>query len=243
MASDLGGFGDCLRGCLFVFNIIFWLIGIAVLAVGIWIVVDSENFTKTVLEHLNEEVQNSLGASSEESVRVLGYIAIALGGVILILGFLGCCGAWKKNTCLLGFFFVLLVLIVIILIVVAILVFVYSDKIKGWVEDAMEKEIKDEKEDGLMAYLHEKYDCCGIQDSVGGICTQNYPPTVSCGMDSRNCTTGCLDPMWEDFHSMKLGLGISLFVAGFLALVGAILSIILCFAIRSTERQYGPSSY
>ena len=116
------------RGWLFCFNKIILLFGMAAIGFGIWIVVDSDNFAKTVFDRLNEDNYNSFGASS---VRIVGYLSIALGGAFFILAFVGCCGALKQDACLLRFFFILLVLIVIILIVFGILVFVYSDNIKG----------------------------------------------------------------------------------------------------------------
>ncbi|XP_042588533.1 tetraspanin-1-like [Cyprinus carpio] len=58
---------------MFLFNGIIFLAGAAILGVGIWVKVDSG------------------------CVERVGYLLIAVGAVLVILGFLGCCGAIRKK--------------------------------------------------------------------------------------------------------------------------------------------------
>lgn len=74
----------------------FWLqlAGAAVLGVGIWVKVDSGsilNFLQNV-----EQAPSELG-----QLLNVGYLLIAVGAVLLILGFLGCCGAIRESKCML----------------------------------------------------------------------------------------------------------------------------------------------
>ena len=234
MASGLGGCASCIKYCLFAFNLLFWLIGCALVGVGIWIVVDSKKFIEILTQNVSTDVQNTLGASSEDAVRILGIVAIVVGGVILILGFLGCCGAIRESQVLLSIFFAFLLIIFLILITIGILVFVYSDKLQTWLRDAMQKEIDENVSNGLMNYSHEKYGCCGIDDAIGGICRQDYPPTSQCKAGSFNCANGCFSPLWSDLDKMKFGLGIALLVSGGITLLGLIFSMCLCCSIRSS---------
>jgi hypothetical protein len=41
------------------------------------------------------------------------YLLLVIGALITIIGFLGCCGAWKESSCMLGSFFALLLVIFI----------------------------------------------------------------------------------------------------------------------------------
>lgn len=62
------------------------------LGVGIWVSVDSGSFIK-IFGVLPDNI-------AAQFVNV-GYFLIAIGALLLILGFLGCCGAQKESKCLL----------------------------------------------------------------------------------------------------------------------------------------------
>jgi hypothetical protein len=64
---------------------------VALLAAGIWVAIDTSGATSTLASFL--------GSSSYATAA---YVLIVCGVVILILGFLGCCGAIRESRCLLG---------------------------------------------------------------------------------------------------------------------------------------------
>jgi len=72
------------------FFVILQLIGCCIIGVGIWILVD---------DHINDYVQ---GADEFASLHVVAYILIAIGGIIMVCGFCGCCGAIRESQCMLG---------------------------------------------------------------------------------------------------------------------------------------------
>ena len=68
--------------------------GAAILGVGIWVKVDSGSVL-SLLEKIP-------GAPAQlNQVLNVGYLLIAVGAVLLLLGFLGCCGAVKESKCML----------------------------------------------------------------------------------------------------------------------------------------------
>ena len=77
----------------------FQLLGCAVLGIGIWIKVDPNTFHEyssnknfaSFLDELNTVSYLSIGA----------YVLIAVGSVIMLIGFLGCCGAIRESQCML----------------------------------------------------------------------------------------------------------------------------------------------
>lgn len=70
------------------------LAGAVILGVGIWVTVDSSS-----LLGILEKVED---APSELSHLVsVGYLLIAVGAFLLIIGFLGCCGAVRESRCML----------------------------------------------------------------------------------------------------------------------------------------------
>lgn len=66
------------------------LLGCAILAVGIWILV-GDNFNKYVD-----------GAEEFAFLQTGAYILIVIGVVIMVIGFLGCCGAIRESQVMLG---------------------------------------------------------------------------------------------------------------------------------------------
>ncbi|XP_076970597.1 tetraspanin-18 isoform X2 [Tamandua tetradactyla] len=82
--------GDCLscmKYLMFVFNFFIFLGGASLLGLGTWVLVDPTGFREIV---------------TANPLLVTGaYLLLAMGGLLFLLGFLGCCGALRENKCLL----------------------------------------------------------------------------------------------------------------------------------------------
>lgn len=92
MSYNLSSFGLSLfLSCSLMF---LQVAGAAILGVGIWVKVDSGSIFGLIekLENAPEEVSQLLNVS---------YLLIALGSVLLIIGFLGCCGVMRQSKCML----------------------------------------------------------------------------------------------------------------------------------------------
>nr|KAF6342636.1 CD82 molecule [Pipistrellus kuhlii] len=74
---------------LFLFNLLFFILGGVILGFGVWILADRSSFI-SVLQ------------ASSPSLNVGAYIFIGVGAVTMIMGFLGCVGAVNEVRCLLG---------------------------------------------------------------------------------------------------------------------------------------------
>ncbi|XP_074651823.1 tetraspanin-18-like isoform X2 [Tubulanus polymorphus] len=123
----LEGCGKFLKYAVFLFNFLIFIGGAAVLGVGIWIIADPG-----AIEHIGAMLQMNM-------YKTAGYLLIACGAIVLILGFLGCCGAIKESKCMLGTFFALLFLIFIILLVGGILAVVFKNKAVTILKEEMSK--------------------------------------------------------------------------------------------------------
>ncbi|XP_078586599.1 CD9 antigen-like [Branchiostoma floridae x Branchiostoma japonicum] len=117
----MGCCSGIIRVLLFIFNFVFWLIGLALLGIGIWLLVDP----------VSKAIQSVL---SFYGIAV--YIIIAAGAVTTVVGFLGCCGACKESKCLLIMFSVFLGIIFAVEVAAGIVAIVQRGSLSSLVTDS-----------------------------------------------------------------------------------------------------------
>ncbi|XP_055948418.1 tetraspanin-9-like isoform X2 [Argiope bruennichi] len=76
---------SCVRKSLCCINLLFWVLGCGILGIGIWMHLAYQGYSK-LLSH------QALSGDS---------LVIIAGVLTFLLGFLGCCGSWFQNKCLL----------------------------------------------------------------------------------------------------------------------------------------------
>nr|XP_020452757.1 tetraspanin-1-like [Monopterus albus] len=184
-----------LKMTMFVFNGIIFCTGAAVLGVGVWLKVDSGS-----LLGLLEKVENAPSVLSQ--LVSVSYLLMAVGGVLLIIGFLGCCGAIRENRCMLLMFFTIVLIIFLAEVAGAVVLFVFqglADQLLQSVEDEVRKSIRkdygsDEGVTSLWNSTMTEFKCCGFKNytdfdgspfntQYGG----NHYPTACCNSTIHTC--------------------------------------------------------
>ncbi|KAF3835537.1 hypothetical protein F7725_028095 [Dissostichus mawsoni] len=108
--------------------------GLTLLAMGIWVSVDGGSFLQL------------LGPFSSQGMQFVnvGFFCIAIGAVLVLMGFLGCCGAHKDSKCLLLTFFSIILIIFIAEVAAGVVALAYSSFAEGiiraWVTPALQKD-------------------------------------------------------------------------------------------------------
>ncbi|KAB0395730.1 hypothetical protein E2I00_001511 [Balaenoptera physalus] len=170
MPRDGAAADTCLQLCQ--------LAGIAVLAVGLWLRFDSQ--TKSIFEQENNNSSFYTGV----------YILIGAGALMMLVGFLGCCGAVQESQCMLGLmlvpagrrncaspqpfpfqFFGFLLVIFAIEIAAAIWGYSHKDEVikevQKFYRDTYNKlKNKDEPQRETLKAIHYALDCCGLAGGV-----------------------------------------------------------------------------
>jgi len=144
------------RFLLITFNFIFWLSGAAILAVGIWILVD-----KNLQEYL-DVIKDAMG--NEDALRTSAYILIGFGAFVFLVGFCGCCGAIRKSKCLLGFYILFLVIVCAGELAAGVYVAIYQGDAEDKLDTGLTKSIKENYGDKLMGawdFVQTELKCCG----------------------------------------------------------------------------------
>uniref|UniRef100_A0A8D8QVF0 Tetraspanin-5 n=1 Tax=Cacopsylla melanoneura TaxID=428564 RepID=A0A8D8QVF0_9HEMI len=144
----------CLKYIIFAFNVIFWLLGLSIFAIGVWAWTE-----KDALRNFSRVTNIVLDPA---------FIFIIIGCITFIVGFTGCVGALRENTCLLGTYATLLAVILLLEMTVGILAFVFKDWIKLQAAGGFQTFITHYREDpdqqNLVDWIQEDWlQCCGIE--------------------------------------------------------------------------------
>ncbi|XP_078345869.1 tetraspanin-4-like [Oculina patagonica] len=235
MAVD--GCAKIVKILLFVFNFIFFLGGVGLLGVGIY-------------------VQLKIGDYVElSSVKYVtgSIIIITVGAVIAVIAFFGCCGAIKENRCLLGTFFALMLLVFGLEVAGTALGFVYRDQVKDDLMKDLNETLSQYSKSGnegvtdAFDLLQEKEKCCGVNDytdwrrssfsggnhtRVPDSCCKDVKPgcgKIPGGTDTSNINTeGCYKKtlaLLRDNLIIICGIGVAVAVIQLLSMIFALVMI------------------
>ncbi|XP_030415843.1 tetraspanin-18 isoform X1 [Gopherus flavomarginatus] len=148
--------GDCLscmKYLMFVFNFFIFLGGACLLGVGIWVIVDPTGFREIV--------------AANPLLFTGAYIMLAMGAMLFLLGFLGCCGAVRENKCLLLFFFMFILLIFLAELSAAILAFIFRENLtREFFTKELKKHYQGNNETDVFSSTWNSvmitFGCCGV---------------------------------------------------------------------------------
>merc|ERR1711983_24790 len=121
----------CVRYTLLIANSLLALLGLLLLAGGVWRIVDDESLREVAKEieetqewdDVKGEVTGLEDAVKEASTHnYFNYALLAMGGITLIVALFGYCGAKKENQCLLSLYSICV--FIILLLQIAAIVFI-----------------------------------------------------------------------------------------------------------------------
>ncbi|XP_062246090.1 CD9 molecule a isoform X1 [Platichthys flesus] len=224
--AALSGGEMCVKYLMFAFNLVFWLAGTAVFAIGLWLRFDPK--TKGLFE----------GPDSPYVFYTGVYILIAAGALMMLVGFLGCCGAIQESPAMLGLFFGFLLIIFAIEVAAGIWGFsnqskVVSDITAFYMQTYNNyKTTGDERLRETLRLIQTGLNCCGptgvAEDAAKDTCPKG-------DLLEELITKSCPDAIDEVFDS-KLhiigGVGVTI---GVIMMFGMIFSMLLCCAIRKSR--------
>merc|ERR1711978_185885 len=127
----------CVRYILLIANSLLALLGLLLLAGGVWRIVDDESLRDVAKEiqdtqewnDVKGEVTGLEDAVKEASThKYFNYALLAMGGITLLVALFGYCGAKKENQCLLSLYSICV--FIILLLQIAAIVFINVDFIK-----------------------------------------------------------------------------------------------------------------
>lgn len=224
---------------LFIFNFIFALCGLAILIVGVVVHLKLTNVAETV----------------DGSIVFPSITLIAIGSIIFVIAFFGCCGAIRESHCMTITFASFLLTILIIQVAVAVYAFLVLKNSDANANDVRKQytEIFDsywQPQAGpreIVDIIQGSLECCGIDgpDDYRKINHNGTIPWSCCGKEEGGfCTSadkiygqGCLSQIQQFlvYAGKALG-GIALGIAG-VELIGIIFALCLANSIKNSQRR------
>ncbi|XP_051247743.1 tetraspanin-8 [Dicentrarchus labrax] len=222
----------CIKYLLFFFNLLFWISGCIILGVSIYV-----------------KVSKNGNQITEESLPGVD-LMIAIGVIIMVLGFLGCCGAIRENRCMLLMFFISLLVIFILLLAAGIVGAVEEKKVKEWVKERLTKftplssqpqSVKDDLE-----AVQRELKCCGLVNGPGD--WTKVPDSCRCNATDTDCnsskvySTPCSTKIIELVEqNLTVVLGIA-FAIAILLIFGMVFAMILYCQIGRKDGATGTTT-
>ncbi|NP_001087015.1 CD81 protein S homeolog [Xenopus laevis] len=228
------GCTKCIKYLLFVFNFIFWLAGGVILGVALWLRHDPQ--TSNLLFQQFEDKQ------APGTFYIGVYILIAVGAVMMFVGFLGCYGAIQESQCLLGTFFACLVILFACEVAAGIWGFVNRDQVSkemglfySEVYQHATTGTKEQQQKALpvLKAFHETLQCCG-DGSLSKFALLNLSEV--CPKPSNLLEQFTMEDCHQKIDALfstKLYLvGIAAIVVAVIMIIEMIFSMVLCCGIR-----------
>ncbi|XP_051911113.1 tetraspanin-33 [Hippocampus zosterae] len=254
--EDFSFVSPVVKYLLFIFNFVFWLIAMAMIAIGVY---------ARVVKH----AETALACLAVDPAMML----LVVGVLMFIITFCGCVGSLRENICLLQFFCISLTVIFLLQLAAGVLGFIFSDKARNKVTQMVNNAIVHYRDDmdlqNLIDFGQKEFACCGAMtytdwsNNMYFNCTANNPSRERCSVPFSCCiitkekvevintmcgqgmqvveyidagnvihTNGCIDKVVDWIHSNLFLLGGVALGLAIPQLVGILLSQMLISQIK-----------
>ncbi|KAM4678432.1 tetraspanin-8 isoform 1-T2 [Discoglossus pictus] len=192
----MAGVSKCLKYSMFIFNFLFWLCGCIILGVSIWL-------------RVSKDAQKSLDIQ-DSGLLVAIDVMIAVGSIIMVLGFFGCCGAIKESKCLLLLFFIGIFLILALQVTAGILGIVYKPQIEEQINSTSQQflPLSGQSKEFIESFdiVQQENKCCGL---VKGYPDWNNAVPKSCICTSPVSSSDCVQNLGKSYYKQTCSTAIS----------------------------------
>ncbi|XP_043911177.1 CD63 antigen-like [Protopterus annectens] len=217
---------SCVKFMLVAFNFVFWVSGIALIIIG------------GVSRNSYLEYQSFTGGG----LTSISVMLIVVGVFIAILSFLGCCGAWKENSCMLITFLTILVIILILQIAAGIAFYVLRSKIENIIRKQALKGIDkySPKTREIVDDIQDEFHCCGVDSYTDWFSSHGWGkngsvPDSCCKVEKETCGStdlsssninqnGCLPEIVKLLKKNMVWIGAAAIGLGVVQVIGIIFS-------------------
>ncbi|XP_066157993.1 CD63 antigen-like [Euwallacea fornicatus] len=221
---------DIVKYFVFIANLLFALIGLALIIIGILFKLNITEVTRVI----------------PDNFEIAPILSIIIGAIIFVTAFLGCCGAVKESPCMLTTYAIVLLTIFIIQVAIGVYAFLQiknEAQLRQSIHQNVDRVFKDntlsaiETRDATQRWLQ----CCGVNgpDEYGSTkppscCLHEVCPSIN----NNFFYEGCADKLYFFLVSKsQLIAGVAIGVAA-AEIIGAIFGLCLSSSIRNHYRRH-----
>ncbi|WKY16808.1 hypothetical protein Q1695_001430 [Nippostrongylus brasiliensis] len=221
----------CVKYIFWAINFLFFVLGAVIVGLSLWLRFDT-NFLSRVVDSIKVDTSNL----PLESFYWLLYVIIAFGAVLLILGFLGCCGSACEVICVIGLYFFFVLVLFIAEIVGIVLYFVYKTSIRDnfvnlWRNELVMKYQTSQSIRNTLDNIQNQLRCCGASGCNDYSIFGAYPSSCQC--INNPSQIGCATHIWQLLESNLIYVIVVAAIILLVELFAMIFSCILMSAVKS----------
>uniref|UniRef100_A0A3B4F9Q5 Tetraspanin n=1 Tax=Pundamilia nyererei TaxID=303518 RepID=A0A3B4F9Q5_9CICH len=173
-----------LKYFLIICNLLFTVLGLLLLALGVWGLISKESF-------------------AQEKIRSIGtdpmLVVLSVGFLLTVLCLSGCVGALRENRCLLKLFSAMVLVLITAQVIIAIVAHTLQDQIEGNLRSGMLVAIARYQDDLDLRFITDEIQsnlqCCGADNyrdwEINIYYNCSAPGVLACGVPA----TCCVDPL------------------------------------------------
>jgi len=154
---------------------------------------------------------------------------VGVGGLLFLVGFLGCCGAACESTVLLSLFFVIVLILAAIELGAAIFAVANKEEFRSQLSKALEKGAETQPGRDQLKPIEDAFQCCG---------TPKWPEGSGKCTAAEKSGGDCITKIWNDIETSGQVAIIIAFVVLVIELFSLIFSCVLCRAFRERSPGY-----
>ncbi|XP_071809184.1 CD151 antigen-like isoform X2 [Asterias amurensis] len=173
---------------LFVLNALVWVVSIALIALGAYVLANQGEFAGVFGNNAN-------------ALLAVSCTVLSVGCMIFLTAFCGCCGAIKESSCLLKTYIGILIIVILAEVIGGVLALVFRGSIRTVLSDEMQTQVtKSYGEDGqetvtkFLDAFQSGQKCCGVENytdySGSAFQTANpgkFVPASCCKKETDTC--------------------------------------------------------
>ncbi|XP_068129226.1 tetraspanin-11-like [Hyperolius riggenbachi] len=178
----------CLKYLLFLFNFLFWIGGAAVIAMGIWTLVEKSSYIVFL---------------ANSTLSVSAYILLFAGSIVMVTGFLGCCAVIREHKTCLMLYLIIVISVYAAELAAGALAYIYyemiSEELKVYLNETM---VHSYAQPGMtdvtyaIDHLQQDFRCCGSESYEDWsyslyVMTANSSSTIVPDSCCKTMTAGC----------------------------------------------------
>ncbi|XP_039973345.1 tetraspanin-10 [Xiphias gladius] len=165
-------------------NLVFTVLGLVVLGLGMWGLINKESFA-----------QEKIGTIGTDPMLIL----VTLGFVLTMLCLSGCVGALRENCCLLKLFSAAVLVLITAQVLAAIMTYSLQDQVGGYLRSGVLAAMARYQDDldlrFIMDEIQSNLQCCGADNyrdwEINIYYNCSAPGVLACGVPA----TCCVDPL------------------------------------------------